>query len=82
MTQKDCAVIDKNVDGVDYVFNVSVCDESNYLDLQAIWPSLTGMRLQWVDELDPAPGYIKPVWLGWLSTTAGWAPPEENQPNI
>ncbi len=75
MAVKACAEIAPDSTGKDYVVNVGAVDEADYTYLQSVWPGLTGTRLQWVDELDPAPSYSRPVWVNWTSEIDGWHPP-------
>lgn len=79
MASRNAAIIDVNADGNDYVYNVGAVAEEDYAYLQSIWPIYTGMRLQWIDELEPAVPYVKPVWLQWISQTDGWHPPVEDR---
>lgn len=73
-----CAEISTD-DGVEYVYNVIAVEPADYQFLQDIWPSMAdGRRLQWIDELEPGPGYVKPVWLKWTSQADGWYPPVED----
>ncbi len=79
MTMQNAAIIDVNSDGNDYVYNVGVFAEEDYEYLQSIWPIYTGMRIQWISDLEPAAAYVKPVWLQWVSQPDGWYPPVEDR---
>ena len=68
--------------GVEYVYNVVEVEPANYADLQELWPIyMDGRRLQWISELDPAPGYERPVWLQWTRDGDVWTPPVEDLAN-
>lgn len=75
MAVKETAEIKLRADGKEYIYNVSVTDESDYAILQELWPVMVGARLQWLDELDPAPPYPRPPWIGWVLLEDGWHPP-------
>ncbi len=74
MAVRATAEIDVRADGKEYIYNVSVTDEADYELLQEWWPTLTGMRLQWLDELPVAPPYSRPPWMGWTNEPDGWHP--------
>jgi hypothetical protein len=68
--------------GVEYVYNVVEVDPANYASLQDLWPIyMEGRRLQWISELDPAPGYERPVWIQWTRDGNVWLPPVEDLAN-
>ncbi len=79
MPVHNCAIIGINDDGNDYVHNVEVFAEEGFEYLQEIWPMFTGMRVQRIEELEPADPYVKPVWIQWISMTDGWHPPVEDR---
>ncbi len=74
MAVRDAAEIDVRSDGKDYIHNVMVVDEADYELLKGWWPTLVGMRIQWLSELDPAPPYPRPPWLNWVLLADGWHP--------
>lgn len=78
MAVKPCAEIASDSAGKDYVINVGDVNEDDYPYLQSVWPMLTGTRLQWISDLDPAPTYSGPVWRGWTLEDDGWHPPVED----
>lgn len=74
-----CAEIAES-DGVEYVYNAIEVTEDSYDFLKDIWPSVAnGRRLQWISELEPAPGFDRPVWRDWTKQNDGWHPPGDIQ---
>lgn len=83
MAVKDCARIEVDSLGREFVAVVMVVDESDYVWIGEIWPMFfPGCRIQWVDELVVDPSTPDgPVATGWIKNSSDmWFDPNYIQP--
>lgn len=75
MAIRRCAEIETNA-SPEYIKNVSVAEEADWGFLKEIWPTFyPTIRLEWLDDLHAAPGYVDPPWINWTKEVDGWTPP-------
>lgn len=75
MPTRACAEVETSV-SPEYIRNISAAYEEDWDFLKAIWPTFyPTIRLEWLDDLHAAPGYVDPPWIGWTHEAAGWTPP-------
>lgn len=75
MAARNCADIETNA-SPEYIKNVSTAEESDWEFLKEVWRTFfPTIRLEWIDDLQAAPGYSNPPWIGWTNEEDGWTPP-------